>query len=59
MALYKIGDRVDRIEDRPITGATIIAIQNSTLFGVSYELEYDEGGTGWWPEDCLKPIPST
>jgi len=56
MPLYKIGDRVDRIEDRPVTGATIIAIQESEHFGTSYELEYDEGGTGWWPENTIKAI---
>lgn len=56
MSLYKIGDRVDRIEDRPVTSATIIALSESEYFGTSYELQYDEGGTGWWPENALRPI---
>lgn len=56
MTLYKIGDRVDRIEDRPVTGATIIAIETNDHFGTNYELQYDEGGTGWWPESAIKPI---
>lgn len=51
---YKVGDRVDRIEDREQTGATIISIVESGDM-TSIELQYDEGGTGWWPENCIKP----
>lgn len=56
MALYKIGERVNRIEDREITGATIIAIYESNIFVTQYQLEYDEGGSGWWPETAIKPF---
>ena len=56
MALYKVGDRVHRIENRSVTGAMIISVSiiesNEEVF---YELQYDEGGTGWWPEDALRP----
>jgi hypothetical protein len=55
MPEYKIGDRVDRIEDRETTGATIISIQNLTD-DIVVELQYDEGGTGWWPVSAIKPI---
>ena len=51
---YQVGDRVDRIENREVTGATIISIQE-TGNSVCVELQYDEGGTGWWPIDCIKP----
>jgi hypothetical protein len=54
MPEYNIGDRVDRIEDREITGATIISIQEG--IDITVELEYDEGGSGWWPISCIKPI---
>jgi hypothetical protein len=54
--MYKIGDRVDRIEDREVTGATIINIQISGTGEVYYELQYDEGGSGWWGENAIKPI---
>ncbi len=53
MPLFNVGDRVDRIEDRPTTGATIIAIQENGQ-ETTYELEYDEGGSGWWPESAIK-----
>lgn len=50
---FNVGDRVDRIEDREETGATIISIQGEGRY-ISAELEYDEGGSGWWPLDCIK-----
>lgn len=56
---YHIGQRVDRIEDREITGATIISIQDETdpIDNVAHlELQYDEGGSGWWTSSCVKPI---
>jgi hypothetical protein len=56
MALYKIGQRVDRIQDNEPKGAVIISIQESPYFSTNYELLYDEGGTGWWTEDSIKPI---
>lgn len=55
MTEYNIGDRVDRIEDREITGATIISIQ-VTDDHIIVELQYDEGGSGWWPVSAIKPI---
>lgn len=55
MPEYNIGDRVDRIEDREITGATIISIQDSDD-SIIVELQYDEGGSGWWPLSAIKPI---
>ena len=51
---YEIGQRVDRIEDREITGATIISIQETGDI-TCVELQYDEGSTGWWPVNCIKP----
>lgn len=53
--LFAIGDRVDRIENRDITGGTVITIQDSDKEQVVYEIQYDEGGSGWWPESCLTP----
>ena len=70
--VFKVGMRVDRIEDREITGATIIGIQSrgesvteatylpddyNMMDMISAEIAYDEGGTGWWPLSCLRPIP--
>lgn len=48
---FSIGDRVNRIEDREVTGATVISID-----GESIEIEYDEGGSGWWPAETLEPL---
>lgn len=55
MPEFNIGDRVDRIEEREITGATIISIQQHSD-DITVELQYDEGGTGWWPVSCIKHI---
>ena len=52
---YQVGDRVERIEDRPIVAATIITIQEIDSTTI-VELQYDEGGTGWWPVSCIRPI---
>ena len=53
---YKIGDRVERIEDREVVGATIISIQEHENGEISVELQYDEGGSGWWPTTAIRPI---
>jgi len=45
---YKKGDRVNRIEIRPVIGAVVLATYD-TEEGQLLELSYDEGGTGWWP----------
>jgi hypothetical protein len=52
---YKVGDRVRRIEDREVVGATILQIVDMGSMGYSVELQYDEGGTGWWPVSCIEP----
>lgn len=51
-----INDRVNRIEDRPVTGATVLNVDVATN---SILIAYDEGGQGWWPADCLEVTPST
>jgi hypothetical protein len=54
--LFELGDTVYRIENRDVTKASIIDIQNTNgSFEIFYELQYEEGGTGWWPEHCLSP----
>lgn len=45
----QIGDRVNRIEDREIVGATVIAVDGDNAL-----IAYDEGGEGWWPTDALE-----
>ena len=50
---FNVGDHVDRIEDRAVTGATILQIVEG-LEDNLIELQYDEGGTGWWPEKCVR-----
>lgn len=58
--LFFIGQRVKRIEDRPVVGALVLDYieTNET---VVYHIQYDEGpeegkhdGTGWWSQDCLQ-----
>lgn len=48
---FQIGNRVNRIEDREITGATVTALD-----GEYCEIAYDEGGSGWWPYEALELI---
>lgn len=47
---YQPGDRVNRVEKRAITGATVVQVCDEAI-----EIAYDEGGTGWWPPECLEP----
>ena len=55
--MFNPQDRVNRIEDRHILGATVLSIQPSSIPEEPdiLELAYDEGGTGWWPSECLAP----
>ena len=56
--VYNIGDLVDIIESGEVVmGAKIIAIQASDgpMMETSVELEYDKGGSGWWPVSSIKP----
>ena len=52
---YQIGDRVERIEDRAEVAATVISVQ-TIGDEVVLELQYDEGGTGWWPATAVRPL---
>lgn len=56
MSAFYVGQRVDRIEDREITGAIILTIVEGDEGLI--ELQYDEGGTGWWPSSAIKPRDS-
>lgn len=49
---FAVNDRVRRIEDREVVGATVLEVDaESDIF---YRIGYDEGGEGWWPEDSLE-----
>lgn len=50
---FVVGQHVHRIEDREITGAVIRSI-HETAGEVTVELEYDEGGSGWWPITAIR-----
>jgi hypothetical protein len=53
---FAIGARVRRLENREVTGATVKSVTSTTSEGVTeyiYEIDYDEGGSGWWPESSL------
>lgn len=64
--MFKVGDRVDRVENRQQTGATVLSINESIIENpnpeetvevvrkVILELSYDEGGSGWWPAECVQ-----
>jgi hypothetical protein len=51
--MFTVGQRVKRLEDgRTLVDATILTIDASGML----ELQYDEGGTGWWPPECVAAI---
>ena len=50
---YTVGQIVDRKEDREHISAVILTVQND-LFGQILELDYIEGGSGWWPAHCVE-----
>jgi hypothetical protein len=56
MSKFQVGDRVERIEDRPIRGAVVIEVYEPHVEGAetTYLIKYDEGGEGFWPESGLK-----
>jgi len=49
--MFQIGQRVNRIENRETTEATVIEVIEESV-----HIEYDEGGDGWWPFDTLSVI---
>ena len=55
---FVVGQHVHRIEDREVTGATILSIVESPgvtgVDDVAVELEYDEGGRGWWSVSSMR-----
>ncbi len=56
--MFKVGQRVNRLQDKGIIGSVILEIVQVNEEFV-YHIQYDEGvlegndGTGWWPENCL------
>ena len=63
---FQIGDRVERIEDRVEVSATVISISETAggsgaegEIAQTVEISYDEGGSGWWPSTCLRPLLPT
>lgn len=53
--MFNIGDEVERIEQRETVKAVVINVDTSGE-ETNYELEYEEGGTGWWPESSIKKV---
>ena len=51
---FVVGQHVHRIEDREVTGAVILSIQGTDDEDVVVELQYDEGGNGWWPVTSIR-----
>jgi hypothetical protein len=50
---FTVGQHVHRIEDREVTGAVILSISDEGEEAV-VELQYDEGGAGWWPVSAIR-----
>jgi hypothetical protein len=47
----KTNTRVNRLEDRAQTGATVLQVAGGSVL-----IEYDEGGQGWWPIGALSIV---
>ena len=56
--IYKIGDQVQRIETRTSINATVLAVADG-MDGQILELQYIEGGTGFWPAESVQQIPTS
>ena len=56
--IYKAGDQVQRIENRSETTATVLSVAEG-LDGQILELQYIEGGTGFWPAESVQQIPTS
>ncbi len=52
---FQIGQQVKRIENASQVEATILQIVTALDENIA-EISYIEGGSGWWPVDCLEPI---
>jgi hypothetical protein len=52
---YLPGQLVNRIENREHVAAVVLTVVDDA-YGQILELEYTEGGTGWWTADCVEPI---
>jgi hypothetical protein len=50
---YTPGQTVNRLEDREHVAAVILTVQEG-LYGQALELGYTEGGSGWWPANCVE-----
>jgi hypothetical protein len=51
----EIGDRVRRVEDIAVTGATVLSVEDmGDPWGLVIFIAYDEGGDGWWPASALE-----
>lgn len=46
------GQQVERIENREGVKATVLEVTPEGTVLISYE----EGGSGWWPAVCLRPV---
>ena len=51
--MFEIGVRVTRKEARDVTGAEVLTIVTGGDEPL-YQIAYDEGGSGWWPETALE-----
>lgn len=50
---YTLGQLVNRKEDRENVAAVILTVEEYP-FGQMLELDYTEGGSGWWPAHCVE-----
>lgn len=50
---FAVNQTVYRIEDRAVTRATVVQVDYQSGFGYIYFIQYHEGGSGYWSEDCL------
>jgi hypothetical protein len=50
--MFSPGQQVERIEERPQVLATVVGVDESG----AVHIEYEEGGAGWWPPECLRPV---
>jgi hypothetical protein len=55
MQAISIGSVVRRMEP-PLSGRARVIGLVSSPYQLDYELEYEEGGSGWWPADSIELV---
>lgn len=55
--IFEIGSLVRRMEEASGYGEAVVLNISPRGETFDLELQYLEGGSGWWPIDCVEEVP--